>query len=755
MKSIYSLLLIAIIGIQYSYTQNTLSGIIDNGQQEPVLATIYIPKLENGTASNTDGKYLLERIPNGTYDIIYSALGYKTVSIKVSFNDNHVEQNITMNEIAIEMEEVIISTHFHKLQSENVMKVDRISVNELNRRGSMNLLENISSISGVSTISTGTGIGKPMIRGLSANRVLTYTQGVRLENQQYGDEHGLGVNSSGIESVEVIKGPASLLYGSDALGGVLYINPERFANTDETITDLNTRYFTNNQGIITDLGFKTSKEKIKFLVRGAYSSFTDYETGSGIKVTNSRNNEYDIKSGIQHQGKKVKTTLRYNYNRSNLGIPEEIGAQSTSREIEIPMQEIDNHIVSLENNFYFDQSSLRIKLGYLSNDRREFEDEHEEEGDHGDEDEDMEGHEEHNDPSLRMKLNTFNYDLKFYPRSIKEFETIVGIQGMFQKNKNFGEEILIPDARKTDIGAYLTAHYHKNNLGILGGIRYDFRELKSDAAGDPSEINFIQSLNRDFSSFNTALGFKYDPIEKITLRLNLASGFRAPNLSELTSNGVHHGTNRYEIGNPDLDNERNIQTDLSIEFNNEHVNLFVNGFYNYVSEYIYINPTNEMIDDEQVFRYQQSDAELFGGEVGFHFHPHPLDWLHIESGFEMVTGKLKDGSYLPLIPANQIKNTVRLTLKDGEKLKEPMVFITYENTFTQDKTSEFETPSDSYNLLSLGAGCKLKIGEMNLYLNASVSNLTNENYVSHLSRLKADEIENIGRNLNFGLNLNI
>ncbi len=130
------------------------------------------------------------------------------------------------------MDEVIVSTAFNKIQSQNVMKVEHESIKELQRKGTATLIEGLATIPGVSQVSTGTSIGKPVIRGLSGNRVLVYSQGVRMENQQFGDEHGLGLNDSGIESVEVIKGPASLLYGSDALGGVLYFNPEKFADAN-------------------------------------------------------------------------------------------------------------------------------------------------------------------------------------------------------------------------------------------------------------------------------------------------------------------------------------------------------------------------------------------------------------------------------------------------------------------------------------------------------------------------------------------
>src|SRR5690606_3125495 len=328
---------------------------------QPVPATVYIPQLEKGTEADFDGNYKLNNIPDGNYNVVFSSLGYATISKKINFsNSQSVTENLQLEESAVEMEEVIVSTLFHKLQSENVMKVERVSTESLNSSGAVTLADGIKNIAGVEIISTGIGIGKPVIRGLSFNRVLTYTQGVRLENQQFGDEHGLGINEAGIESVEVIKGPASLLYGSDALGGVLYLNPEKFAPSGETHGDINSSYFSNTLGTSTNLGIKTSGERLKFLARGSYSSFSDYKTGEDYRVTNSRFNEKDFKTGFQYLGTKFKSTVRYNYNRSNIGIPEEIGEQTTSMSLELPFQEIDNHILSFDNTFLFKNSSLEI-----------------------------------------------------------------------------------------------------------------------------------------------------------------------------------------------------------------------------------------------------------------------------------------------------------------------------------------------------------------------------------------------------------
>lgn len=715
--------------------QNQLSGTVTNSKGETILATLYLPQFEKGTVSDENGTYQLSQIPDGNYTLIISSLGYETVSIRLNFiGDAVVQKDFVMKESVVEMEEIIISTPFHQLQSDNVMKVERVTTLNLTKSGAVNLSEGISNIAGVSTLSTGNSIGKPVIRGLSANRVLTYTQGVRLENQQFGDEHGLGVNGEGIESVEVIKGPASLLYGSDALGGVLYLNPEGFNPAGVTSLSGNGSYFSNSEGYNASLAVKTSGEKLKLLIRGTRNSFADYKTGDGERLTNSRSNEYDLKAGIRYQLGKWKSTFRYNLNRSNIGLPEEIGLQSTDRELLLPFQEIDNHIMSLENNFFFSNSSLNVTLGYLFNDRKEFED-------------------GINDAALHMKLKTFNYDVKYHLPILGNFETIVGIQGLFQNNGNYGEELLIPDATKTDFGIFTTTHYHLERLDIQGGIRYDFRSIRSDAARDPEESDFIPALARDFNSFNVSLGGKYDLSDRWTARLNFASGFRAPNLSELLSNGIHEGTNRYEVGNPNLKNEQNFQSDLAIEYRSEHFEVFANGFYNPITNYIFIQPTGDSILEEPVFTYRQFDAKLYGGEMGFHWHPHPLDWLHWESSFETVIGELSSGENLPLIPANEFKNTLRLEWKELGVFKDPFLYFTVQNTLDQDRNASFENGTEGYHLLSLGLGSSNHLGNVKINWGMSITNLMDETYIPHLSRLKVDGIANPGRSINLNLAL--
>lgn len=735
MKSIY---LILFIGFTFvASAQNKIVGTITDKDNKAIPDVIVsVPEIHKETIADADGNYTLNNLPNGTFKIVYSFVGYTTKILSVTISEKEITQNVTLEENMIHMDEVIVSTAFNKLQSQNVMKVEHASLKSLQQKGTATLIEGLATIPGVAQVSTGTSIGKPVIRGLSGNRVLVYSQGVRLENQQFGEEHGLGLNDAGVESVEVIKGPASLLYGSDALGGVLYFNPEKFANPKEFKADFSQRVFSNTLGSNTSLGLKTSTENWKFLARGSFNTHADYEIPDGDRVTNTRYNETDFKTGIGYSNSKFSSVLRYNFNKLDLGIPEDgIGEQSNSHSTIYPKQAVDNHILSLHNNFYFKNSKLDADLGYIFNDRSEFEDS--------------------NVASLHMKLRTFNYDLKYYLPKLGKVETIVGIQGMHQTNSNSGEELLIPDAATNDFGVFGTANYEFGNNVLQAGLRFDNRQVSSETHGIAGNEGYFEAIDKNFDSFNASLGYKTNLAEDFTLRLNIASGFRAPNLAELTSNGVHEGSNRYEIGNSELDNEQNLQTDLNLEYKSSHFELFANGFYNHINNYIFISPNGNVIDGNNVYDYVQANAKLYGGEAGIHFHPHPLDWLHFTSSFETVIGKKDGGSNLPLIPANKWNNNFRGEFNIKNWWKDGFATLNIESTFAQNNNSEFETRTNDYTLVNLGLGGKIIIHKSTFNFNLNANNLLDKTYVSHLSRLKSEGIPNIGRNIILGVNFNI
>jgi iron complex outermembrane recepter protein len=735
MKLLYTLCFF--VFTNYFFSQSKITGTVTDSNKNSISgAIVSIPEIHKETRTDTEGKFSITNLPKGNFKISISYVGYETLSENITSSGTDLEVSFILSETITHMDEVIVSSVFKRLQSQNVMKVEQENIKSLQQKGATTLIEGLATIPGVSQVSTGTSIGKPVIRGLSGNRVLVYTQGVRLENQQFGEEHGLGLNDSGVESVEVIKGPASLLYGSDALGGVLYFNPEKFANSNEVITDFSQRLFSNTLGSNSSLGIKTSTDQWKFLLRGNYNTHSDYKIPDGDRVTNTRFNESDIKAGIGYSNSDFSSVLRYNYNKMDLGIPEDgIAEQSNSKNTLFPKQGIDNHILSLHNNIYFHNSKLDVDLGYIYNDRKEFEDS--------------------NNPILRMKLKTVNYTVNYHLPKMGKFETIVGSQGMNQTNKNEGEELLIPNAETNDFGIYTTSIFEWKKNAIQAGIRFDNRRIITENHGTIDNEGYFEAISKSFNSFNSSLGYKSDLSDKLTMRLNLASGFRAPNLAELTSNGVHEGSNRYEIGNSNLKNEQNFQSDLNFEYKSTHFEWFLNGFYNHINNYIFISPAGTQIEDYDVYNYTQNDAKLFGGELGLHFHPHPLDWLHLMSSFETVTGRIENGNNLPLIPANKWNTTFKGEFNKGNWLKNGFATANIVYTFAQNNTGEFETKTNDYTILNFGFGGDIHINDSHFNLNINANNVLNKTYISHLSRLKTDGIPNIGRNIMFGVNFRI
>lgn len=751
MKIYLSLFLIAITYI--ASAQQKISGIVTDTSNNPLFGVdIFIEELQKGASTNNEGYYEITNLPNATFNVTAIFLGYETQVKKINLQDQDIQLNFSLVESVFKMEEIIISTPFNKLQSENVMKVEKATAQQLKSKGAATLMDGVSLMPGVSQVTTGIGIGKPVIRGLRGNRVLVYSQGIRLENQQFGDEHGLGINESSIESVEVIKGPASLLYGSDALGGVLYFNPTRFADENTINVNIAQTYLTNTKGSSTEFGFKNSYNSWKFLANGAFNSNSDYQIPNKERVTNSRFKETIFNAAAGFNNNFISSTVRFNYNHSLVGIVEGIELQSTVKTPMLPYQDLTNKMLSLNNIFFLNNSKITSIFGFTNNARKEFEEHHHDEENHDDEEEHLDENEELH-PSLHLNLKTFSYDVKWYIPTKSKLEAIVGVQGLTQNNANFGEEILIPNAKTNDVGILFTSTYEIGKNSFQGGIRYDFRDIKTEEhiVFHEDEEHVFEKLNKHYQNISASLGYKTSLFNLITSRFNAATGFKAPNLAELTSNGVHHGSNRFEIGNPNLKSERNIQLDISLEYETQHFELYGNGFYNYINNYIFIAPTGEIEEEYYVYKYEQDNANLYGGEFGLHLHPHPLDWLHFQSSFEMVIGKQINSNYLPLIPANKYTNTLRGELHDKNWIRNGFASATVESYNAQNKVSEFETPSKGYSLLNFAVGGTLNISKVDFDVNLNLNNALDKTYISHLSRLKPADIPNIGRNFIIGL----
>ena len=726
-------LLLSILCIGFgmiAYAQNTLSGKIIDLNNEPIIgAEIYLSQIHKGSISDFDGQYNIQ-VPNGKIDIVIAYLGYETITTSIEITGD-ITKNFILSEATFKMDEIMISTPFNKLQSHNVMKVENIKIAN-NSIGAVNLTEKMAAIPGIANISTGSGIGKPVIRGLSGNRVLVYTQGIRYENQQFGEKHGLGINENGIENVEIIKGPASLLYGSDALGGVIYLVPEKFENSTKTSTSLASTFQSNTIGFNNSLGLKTTKNKLQFLVRGSYNTQSDYKTGNAIRVSNSRFNTKDFKAGFGYSNSKFKTDIRYNYNLSHNGITHDIDKQNTSKNIEGIYQKINNHIISSKNNFYFKAFTLKSNIGFTHHNRNLF---------------------KNGEKTVDMDLNTFNYNFKTHLLNTRHFETIIGVQGMYQTNRNNSEHLFLPNATTIDFGIFATSNYDFKNNTLQVGVRFDNRNISTETHGELGNANYFKALDKNLNNFSGAIGLRSDLANNFVSRVNLALGFRAPNLSELTSNGFHEG--RFEFGNNALKNEKNFQIDANLEYSNATTEFFINGFYNSIKNYIFLEPNGKISNNFNVYTYHQNNSQLYGGEFGFHLHPETYTWLHLKSSGEYVRGKINTGADLPRIPGFTIKNNIKFDFTLTKKFNSNYLIFNNRNIFKQSKISKHEDQGEAYSLIDIGFGSNFMLGKLKTKFFININNLLNTNYIDHLSVLKEENIANLGRNIVFGVNFNL
>ena len=704
----------------------------------------------------------------------------------------------------LNLDEIIVTSPVGQLKrKQSATPVSVVTEKTLHQTASSNIIDAVAKQPGVDQVTTGSGISKPVIRGLGYNRIVCVADGVRQEGQQWGDEHGLELDGQSVGQVEILKGPASLMYGSDAMAGVIVFHPEAIEPAGRMGASLATEYQTNSGLINYSLRFGGNKRG--FVWNSRYSE----------KFAHAYHNKYDgYIPGTQFHERAANALLGLNkewgFTHLTLGYyhitpsitegerdPEtgdllydedqySNGNLKTYRKA-LPYQQIHHYKAVLDNSFALGNGLLKAIVGYQQNRRQEYEEHHHHEGHDHEEDEYEDEHDHqdahsHEEASLDLLLHTLTYDARYTYNGFDTWKLNGGIGGMYQHSMNKGEEFLIPDYNLFDIGAYLTASKELQRWTLSGGLRFDYRHLHSHKLMEEDAERF-SDFTRHFSALSGSLGAVWHANSHLNIRANAARGFRAPNLSELGSNGVHHGTLRYEIGNRDLKPEHSWQGDLGLDYSSRYLSLELALFLNRIDNYIFasaVTPDASITVPEgspedspsslRYFRYSQGDALLKGFEAGFDLHP--IHQLHIGSTFSMVDarqlGQPLETRYLPLTPAPRLTGEVKweFTHNGDHHTSAPhhtgesehhhrldhvfdnaYVAIGVEHYFRQNHyymADDTETATPAYTLLSLSAGTDilLRNGRKLCELYLIADNLLNSAYQSHLSRLKYADINN-------------
>lgn len=667
------------------------------------------------------------------------------------------------------LDEIIVTGVTGKTRINEIpASITTISPGTLASHPFQNIISALSRQPGISSISTGNGISKPVIRGLGYNRVLVVNDGVRQEGQQWGDEHGVEIDGSSVHSAEIIKGPASLMYGSDALAGVIVFNDSPMMSSDRIHAEASTGYASNNGLIDYSVNFRGNQEGIFYDVRWSQQFAHDYTNPTDGYVPNTRFSDRGLKGMIgldRSWGISRIIASWYHFSPGITDTDTDLEKGGCSYRKMMPYQTIDHYKVVSDNSVYVGQGKIKAVIGYQQNIRKEIEEHdhddhihlHHHEG-HGDESEENVG--------LYFRLHTINYDARYIPKTVNGWTGNIGINGMWQHSTNLGSEYLIPAYHLTDVGAFATVSKNfGSTIFLSGGVRYDLRHLHSHSLEEDDIIRF-NDFSRNYSALSGSLGAVFNIGERLSLKANIARGYRAPNMSELASNGAHHGTFRYEIGDSDLKPEYSWQFDLGMDFSFDIVSGSLSVFANRISNYIYLKGTGELVSDVPEYRFCAGNARLMGGEATLSIHP--LRWLHFHNSVGFVDARFidtgKDGKYLPFIPAPRWIATLHCDIPFRSRwLNGTFAEIESDCNAGQNHVMTAggtETSTPAYTLWNFSAGTDIYLssGRKLCQLALSVENLLDRSYQSHLSRLKYAETLSITGRLgycNMGRNIAI
>ena len=733
-------------------------------------STVLFDDLKQGTATGADGSFSFANLPRGRFTVQVRSLGYNTVTQTV---DTGAGQPLAfkLTVAATEIGQVVVTGVSQATQLRRspvpTAVVDRT---RLNQTSGSNLVDAIAHTPGLAQITTGAAISKPVVRGLGYNRVVTLNNGALQEGQQWGDEHGIEIDEFSVDRAEIIKGPGSLLYGSDSMAGVInFVAPDPIAEGRIKGT-ATANYQTNNHLQAYSFENAGNLNGLNWLARGTRKVAGDYQNRYDGRVYNSGFNEWDANGYVGLNKSWGYSHLTFSSFNQRLGLTEGARDPQTGRFLKdvpsgdstlsvpvtdgdlrgyglaVPQQQVNHLRIGTDNSFILGANGgrLGLQVSYQQNLRREY----------------------GNvlvpaETSLYFQLRTVDYSLRYFLPEMNGWNLTVGTSGLHQQNRNLGVEFLIPAYRTNEAGVFGVAKKTIGALDLSGGLRYDVRQISADRllldgderpSTDPTaEMKFPGFLST-FRNYSGSLGAAYSLSEKLTVKANLSRGFRAPNIAELGSNGQHEGTIRYEIGNDNLAAETSLQLDAGVSYVTDHVRFGIDAFTNSISNYIFTRRllaaggADSLRNGTLAYKYDQGQARLYGGEVSLDFHPHPLDWLHFENSFSMVRARQlnapADERYLPFIPGDRLQSELRANFRrQGKRIANPYARVQLEHTFAQDRFfSAFgtETATAAYTLINAGVGTDVASATgrtlFSLYLTAN--NLFDVGYQSHLSRLK-------------------
>lgn len=753
--------LILLLSINISISAQTLlkgkvsdsNGIVLTGVQ------VFLHQNKTGAVSDQEGNYELS-IPSNLkiFTLEYSLIGYRskseTVDLTKTSSDKVFILDVKLVESPIELQEITVTTGFVEEQEALPYPIETVTKKEITSSGTINLSQTLNHTTGIYSSSFGSGVGKPVIRGLSNANIIMLNNGIKLENFNFSSSHPFLADEFSASRIELIKGAASLQYGSDAVGGAVNIIREQPAQPNSLEGDFISHYHSNTNGYLNSLGLKGSFGKFFLGVRGSLKSHKDFTDGNDETVNNTRFNEQNLSANAGIRTGFGIFSLNYNYTDAQYGIqnqnqinlfnnPIASALFTEDRKNQLWFQTLENHLFSSNNTIFLKKSILDIDLAYQMNKR---------EGIGGG----LNSQQELVIPTFAsMQLNTFTYNVKMHiPMAKHKF--IFGVNGANVQNEADETKPNNPllDSKINDVGIYTIGNFSlSEKLSLTAGLRYDYRGMQSFPTATQNTNQF--QIDKTYNNLTGSAGITYAVSKSQFFKANIARGFRSPTLPELTQNGIHAG--RYEIGNPDLEAQSNFQIDFNYHLHLPWLTFNLSPFYNVVNNYIYLVMTSENapIGNGKIFENVQNDANLIGGEVSLDLHP--LKWLGIHGSYSMVRANITDDAegveHPTFTPQDRLIGEIKFEQKKMGFLKRPYFSVEVMHFFEQNLTGQNEAVTSAYTLLNARIGTSLSVAGKDMDIFIVGNNLANVVYIDHLSFTKQLNLNMMGRNIMLGLRL--
>jgi iron complex outermembrane receptor protein len=767
--------------------------VVDNKNKPVIGARVLLKSLNKADVSNAQGDFSIDDLTQNTFVIEISCIGYETLIQRIELTEN--KKYIFQLEAAlVKLDGVVVEGNYVELKKEKTsLNIEIVNDDYLRQNLGGSLMKSLERLPGLSTIDIGSGQSKPVIRGLGFNRVVVVENSIKHEAQQWGADHGLEIDQYAIDRIEIIKGPASLMYGSDAIGGIIDLKNKTVPkeNTFGGSVDLSGK--TNNDFIGSSVSFFARKKDFFATVRATILDYGDYRVPTdrvaiysyyvplhNNQLRNTAGNEQNLHTSFGLIKDRFKSTFyvsnvhtKYGFFANAHGLePRNVDRSvhdQSNRDILYPYQEV-NHFKVINKSMYNSKNwKFESDLGYQRNYREEWS----QYAPHG------------YMPAVFPKSLDFNPELErqfekdiysvnaklFYNTSDKT-QVSTGINAEYKENNIGGRGFIIPAYQHLNLGSFMVAKYNYSKKSLFqAGIRYDHGNVNVSSYndwfvspnyenGDTTQVYLKRAddIERNFSNLSWSIGYNYNP-DNWSYKFNLGKSFRIPIAKELAASGVNYHRFSYEVGNASLSPEVSYQLDAGVEYHAMKFAVGVSPFFNYFSNYIYLNPTSRYDRlygfGNQVFEYTESEILRYGGEL----HAHYEASKQLRFGFigeyvyaEQLSGP-KKGYTLPFAPPASAILNVKYQKSYFKFLTNAYLSLDYKFTAAQNNIVPPEVTTDGYQVFNFSLGGDLVMHNQKISIAMQVQNLLNSKYFNHTSYYRLINVPEAGRN--FIINISI